>query len=120
MWEYGSSFMYNNTYYKITKEHKKLLKTLKGKLVNSGYAEKILIFDSNDNPHIELETFKNLSVTVNFFFLFAFNFHSYPFLFIFFIFLFFIYLVFKLGVCLDNDFISYRSLKPPLTHIFSS
>lgn len=63
---WGADFMYGNTYYRIPKKHFELIKTLKGKLVKSYYANKVLIFDSIDNPQIELEDFKQLSITINF------------------------------------------------------
>jgi hypothetical protein len=65
--KYGTDFLYTGDSYKITKKHKELLKTLKGKLVNSSYADKVLVFDSIDHPEIDLETFKELSTTVTFF-----------------------------------------------------
>jgi len=65
--KFGHDFLFQEKYYKVPKSHVKLLKTLNGKYEESGYANTILVFNYKDNKHIELETFKELSVTLCFF-----------------------------------------------------
>lgn len=68
--KYGSDFMYNSTYYKIPRHHFELIRTLKHTWCTSYYANnnKLLVFDSKDNQHINLDDFKELSITINFLF----------------------------------------------------
>lgn len=69
--KYGSDFLYHAEYYKIPKHHFELIKTLKHTWSTSYYANKVLVFDSKDNPHIKLDDFKQLSITINFLFNYA-------------------------------------------------
>ena len=65
--KYGYDFLYTSKYYKVPKNHFELLKTLNGKYEESVYANKILIFSYDDNTHMDLSTFQELSVTFSFF-----------------------------------------------------